>query len=135
MLEKFIDPNVHLFFKSHSPVFIMEIITDLIDEKTPVKRGTWQEPQANLGPVKPPQGDFRRESQSQMGSDSALCLGRTYRNLRESHQTAQGSWHRSLINNLHHPSETPWGASKKISLPQSHPRDGCERVSASVFVR
>lgn len=32
---------VRLFFKSHSPVFIMEIITDLIDEKTPVKKGTW----------------------------------------------------------------------------------------------
>ena len=48
------------------------LILTFISKKAPVKKGTWQDPQRKLGPVKPPQRGFQREPQSQMVSERPL---------------------------------------------------------------
>lgn len=55
----------------------MEIITGHTDEKIPVNKETWPDPQRKLGPVEPLQGGFKREVQSQMVGDRSLSLRRS----------------------------------------------------------
>lgn len=76
MLDKFTDP-VLFFFLIMFTRFHDGNFTDRIDEKTPVKKRTWLDPQRKLRLVEPPQGDFERDVQSQMVSDRPLSPKRS----------------------------------------------------------